>query len=92
MPCTVKYTAFLAGFGDSVRYDNVKERPVVPVPLLLGQFTVTVKTHSEDCPLGATARHVFVVTPAGKIEPLDKPLNKNGVNAPSQLSVAVGAV
>ena len=57
---------------------------------LPGQFTVIVKAHSEDWPLGATARHVFVVTPAGKIEPLDNPLTKKGVNGPVQLSDAVG--
>ena len=54
------------------------------------QFTVTVKEHSEDCPLGATARHVFVVTPTWKIEPLAQPFTKNGVNTPAQLSDAVG--
>ena len=63
MPCTVKYTAFLAGFGNIARFINTAERLVAPMALLPGQFTVTVKAHSEDCPLGATARHVFVVTP-----------------------------
>jgi hypothetical protein len=31
----------------------------------------------------------LIVTPAGNAEPLDKPVNKNGVNRPEQLSEAV---
>jgi hypothetical protein len=58
---------------------------LIPLP----QFTVTEKVHSELWPFGATARKVLVVTPDGNAEPLAKPVNKNGVSVPAQLSVAV---
>ena len=38
----------------------------------------------------ARAAVVNAGTPAGKMEPLAKPLSKNGVSVPEQLSVAVG--
>jgi len=62
----------------------------VPFPRKAPQVTVTVKEQSVICPLGAMARQVFVVVPAGKIEPLAKPLNRKGASVPAQLSEAVG--
>jgi hypothetical protein len=61
--------------------------PLLPMPL--PQSTVTENEHSELWPLDATARKVLVVTPAGNIEPLAKPVTKNGVSGPAQLSEAV---
>lgn len=54
------------------------------------QFTVTDIVHSAVWPLGATARQTLFVMPMGNVEPLPKPPTKKGVNAPAQLSEAVG--
>jgi hypothetical protein len=65
---------------------SITEFPDIPLP----HSTVTVREQVELCPFGATARQVLVVTPTGKIEPLARPMNKNGVSVPEQLSEAVG--
>ena len=56
---------------------------------LAPQETVTVNAQVADSPLLSIARQITVVVPAGKTEPLAKPLSR-GTNCTVQLSVLVG--
>ena len=86
-----------AGLGNSCRAGAEASVTFLVGPASVGvgrlppHCTVMAKVHSVVWPLVATARQVFTVVPAGKLDPVDRPLTKKGVSWPEQLSDAVGA-